>query len=113
MVERTVELCRQLGAGTGREEILPALARAACEQLRLRLRPGVKEEDCGEVFPMAAAMIALDTLSELEGEGRVSAFTAGEVSIRCDGSCSLVRAARQMMAPWTTDGSFAFRGVAG
>jgi len=111
MVERTVELCKLLGAG--REDILPALALAACEQLRLRLRPGVTEAACGEVFPLAAAMIALDTLGELEGENRVSSFTAGEVSIRCDGSHSLVRAARQMMAPWTKDGSFAVRGVDG
>jgi len=111
MVERTVELCKQLGAG--REDILPALARAACEQLRLRLRPGVTEADCGEVFPLAAAMIALDTLRELGGENRVSAFTAGEVTVRCDSSRSMVRAARQMMAPWLRDGSFAVRGVRG
>lgn len=111
MEERTVALCRQLGAG--REDILPALARAACEQLRLRLRPGVRAEDCGEVFPLAAAMIALDALREMEGEGRVSAFTAGEVSVRCDGDRSLVRTARQMLAPWTGDCGFAFRGVQG
>ena len=113
MVEQTVELCREVGAGADREEILPALALAACEQLRARLRSGVRETDCGEVFPLAAAMIALDTLRELEGENGIASFTAGEVSIRCDASRSLVRAARRLMAPWTTDGSFAFRGVRG
>lgn len=113
MVERTVELCKQLGVGGDREGLLPVLALAACEQLRLRLRPGVTEADCGDVFALAAAMIALDTLRELEGEGQVSAFTAGEVTIRCDGDRSLVRAARQMMAPWTKDGGFAVRGVRG
>lgn len=113
MVERTVELCRQLGAGADREDILPALALAACEQLRARLRPGVCETDCGEAFVLAAAMIAMDTLRELEGEKGISSFTAGEVSIRCDGSRSLVRTARALLAPWTTDGSFAVRGVRG
>ena len=113
MIERTVALCRQLGAGADREEILPVLARAACEQLKLRLRSDVTEEDCAEVFPLAAAMIAMDTLKELEGEGGISAFTAGEVSIRCSGSDSLVRAARQMMTPWLQEEGFAFRGVEG
>lgn len=113
MVEQTVALCKQLGAGADREEILPVLARAACEQLRLRLRSGVSEEDCADVFPLAAAMIVMDTLNELGGEGRISAFTAGEVSIRCSGSGSMVRAARQMMAPWLQEEGFAFRGVTG
>jgi len=113
MIERTVALCRQLGAGADREEILPVLARAACEQLRLRLRKGVKETDCEEVFALAAAMIAMDTLNELEGENRVDAFTAGEVTIRCSGSGTMVRAARQMMAPWLQEEGCAFRGVKG
>lgn len=113
MVERTIALCRQLGAPTDREEILPALAAAACEQLMLRLRPGVTQEDCGEVFPLAAAMIAMDTLAQLEGEARVSSFTAGEVTIRCSDSGSLVRAARQMMQPWTQEDGFAVQGVCG
>lgn len=115
MVERTVTLCKQLGAGTDREEILPVLARAACEQLRLRLRSGVTEADCGDVFPLAAAMLVLDTLSELDGESAVTAFTAGEVSIRKENgtSGSLVRAARQMMAPWSREDGFAFLGVEG
>ena len=113
MVERTVALCRQLGAGADREEILPVLARAACEQLKLRLRPDVTQEDCGDAFPLAAAMVVLDTLAELEGENRVSSFTAGEVSIRCAGSGNLVRAARQLLQPWIQESGFAVRGVQG
>lgn len=113
MMQRTIALCRQLGAGAGREEILPALAQAACEQLKLRLRPGVTQEDCGDVFPLAAAMLVMGTLEELEGESRVEAFTAGEVTIRCSGSHTLARAARQMMRPWTREENFAFRGVRG
>ena len=113
MVERTVALCRQLGAGADRDEILPVLALAACEQLKLRLRPGLTQEDCGEVFPLAAAMVVMDTLAELEGEGRISTFTAGEVSIRCSGSGTLVRAARHLLQPWLREEGFAFRGVQG
>lgn len=115
MVERTVALCKQLGAGKDREDILPVLAQAACEQLRLRLRSGVTESDCGDVFSLAAAMLVLDTLSELEGESAVTAFTAGEVTIRREnaGSGSLVRAARQMMVPWSREDGFACQGVRG
>lgn len=113
MVERTVSLCRQLGAEADREEILPVLALAACEQLKQRLRPGLTWEDCGDVFPLAAAMVVMDTLAELEGEGRVSAFTAGEVTIRCSGSGTLVRAARHLLRPWLREEGFAFRGVRG
>lgn len=115
MVERTLTLCKQLGAGADREEILPVLAQAACEQLRLRLRSGVTEADCGDVFPLAAAMLVMDTLSELEGDSAVTAFTAGEVTIRRDntGSGGLVRAVRQMMAPWSREDGFACQGVRG
>ncbi len=113
MIQRTVELCRLLGAGEDREDVLPVLAQAACEGLRRELRPGVTEQVCGDVFPMAAAMLALDALEELRGAGRVSQFTAGEVTIRCDGSGRLGRVARRMMAPWSRDGGFAVRGVRG
>jgi hypothetical protein len=58
-------------------------------------------------------MVVMDTISELDGESRVSAFTAGEVSIRCAGSGHLVRAARQLMQPWTREDGFAVRGVQG
>lgn len=113
MTQRTIALCRQLGAGAGREDILPALAQAACQQLNLRLRPGVTQEDCADVFPLAAAMLVMGTLEELEGESRVNSFTAGEVTIRCSGSGNLARAARQMMQPWTREEGFACRGVRG
>ena len=58
-------------------------------------------------------MVVMDTLAELEGEGRVSAFTAGEVTIRCSGSGTLVRAARQLLQPWLREEGFTFRGVRG
>lgn len=115
MVEQIVALCKQLGAGEDRDALLQPLAQAAWEQLKTKLRPGVTEVDCGGVFPLAAAMLVMDTLGEMTGDSQVTSFTAGEVSIRKEnhGSGSLVRAARQMLAPWTTDDGFAFRGVRG
>jgi hypothetical protein len=113
MVERTVALCRQLGAGADREEILPVMARAACEQLKLCLRADVTPEECEDVFPLAAAMVVLDTLAELEGEKQITAFTAGEVSLRCGGSGDLTRTARRLLRPWTREENFAFQGVRG
>lgn len=113
MVERTVALCRQLGAGADREEILPVMARAACEQLKLCLRANVTAEDCEDVFPLAAAMVVMETLAELEGEKHITSFTAGEVSLRCSNSGDLTRAARRLLRPWTQEEGFAFRGVQG
>lgn len=110
MVEQTVELCRSLGAREG-EEILVPLARGACEQLSRRLRPGVRPADCAHVFPLAAAMLVLELLEQAGGE--VSAFSAGEVTIRKEHSGSMARAAWQLLSPWCGESGFAAMGVRG
>lgn len=115
MVEQVVVLCKQLGAEEDRDALLQPLARAACEQLKKRLRPGVTLDDCAQVFPVAATMIVLDTLHEMSGEDQVTAFTAGEVSIRKEAGASgaMVRTAWQLMSPWTGEAGFAVQGVRG
>lgn len=105
--------CLQLGAG--QEQMLQPLAVSAREQLLARLRPGVTEADCGEVFPLACAMLVMEQLRVLEGADAVTAFTAGEVSIRCDGKKgeTLERGALRLLSPWLANGSFAVMGVEG
>lgn len=113
MEEQIVALCRQLGAGEDRDALLLPLARAALEQMRQSLRKGVEPEDCGDVFPLACAMAALGALQEMTGEDRVTAFTAGEVTIRRESSTALARSARKLLSPWTADEGFCFREVRG
>lgn len=113
MVERVVELCRELGAAEGREVLTAALARSACIRLRARLRPGVSEEDCGPVFPLAAALLTLEYLEAFTGEDRVASFTAGEVSIRREEAKKLGEQAMELLSPWLADGGFVCKGVAG
>ena len=106
-------LCLQLGAR--QEQLLRPLAAAAQEQLAARLRPGVTQEDCGDVFALACAMVAMERLRALEGEDAVTSFTAGQVSIHCDPSRAgnLERGALRLLSPWLSDGGFAVQGVAG
>ena len=65
MVEQIVAFCLQLGAG--QEQMLQPLAVSAREQLLARLRPGVTEADCGEVFPLACAMLVMEQLRVSRG----------------------------------------------
>lgn len=113
--EEILALCYQLGAPEGREELLLPLAAAAAENLKGRLKKGVSPEDCGPVFSLAAAMVAVDGLEESAGMGRVSSFSAGEVSIRTEErrGDSLAAQAQRLLAPWLGETGFAFRGVAG
>ena len=113
MVEQIVALCKQLGEGDDRDALLRPLAQGALEQLSGGLRPGVSVEDCGELFPLACAMTVMGTLQEVTGEGRITAFTAGEVTIRTEGPGQSARVARRLLAPWMGDEGFCVRGVRG
>lgn len=113
MIEQVVALCKELGVGEEQETLLLPLAEAACQQLHDRLRRGVTEEDCSHVFPLAAAMLVLDSLEGLTGESGVTSFTAGEVTIRKEGRTSMRAQAMQLMSPWLGKDGFAFMGVLG
>lgn len=113
MTERIAALCRQLGAEEEREALLLPLAEAACVQLKAGLKEGVVPEDCGEAFPLACAMVVMGVLRELTGENEVTAFTAGEVTIRKEASTVLARSARKLLAPWMRDAAFCVLEAAG
>ncbi len=116
MTKEILDLCRAMGAAEDQEELLLPLIQAAQVRLEGRLRTGVVPEDCGAAFPLAAAMTAMDGLNRCAGGGRVTSFTAGEVSIRTGESGAgdtLSAQAERMLAPWLRETGFAFRGVRG
>ena len=118
MTQEILALCRAMGAD--QEELLLPLVQAVEEQLARRLKEGVTPQDCGQAFPLAAAMIAMDHLSAMSGGGggETTSFTAGELSIRKESGGgsgkSLAAQAGGLLAPWLRDsGGFAFQGVEG
>ena len=117
MTEEVVALCKAMGADGDREELLLPLVRAVVSAMEGRLRAGVTPADCGDAFPLAAAMVVMDGLERAVGSGKVTSFTAGEVSIRTEGETgrreTRTAQAERLMAPWLGETGFAFRGVAG
>lgn len=116
MTEEIMALCRAMGGGGDREELLLPLVRAAAERLAARLRAGVSPADCGSAFPLAVAMMAMDGLEKAAGGSNIVSFAAGEVSIRMGESRkgeSLSDQAERLLAPWLGETGFAFRGVRG
>ena len=119
MIEQILALCGAMGAG--QEELLLPLARAVEQQLAGRLKTGVRPEDCGPAFPLAAAMTVMDRLSAVTGGGgggEMTSFTAGDLTIRKESgsggsSRSLSAQAEGLLAPWLEDTGFVFRGVEG
>lgn len=117
MIEQILALCRAMGAG--QEELLLPLALAVKEQLTGRLKEGASPEDCGTAFPLAAAMLVMDQLSGVTGEGgAVTSFTAGDLTIRKEAggggaARTLSAQAEGLLAPWLKDAGFVFRGVEG
>ena len=86
MTEEIMALCRAMGATEDQEGLLLPLAQASAQALERRLKPGTSPGLCGPAFPLAAAMLAMDGLERAVGSGRVSSFTAGELSIRMGGT---------------------------
>ena len=72
-------------------------------------------EAASMLFPLAVALTAMDGLSGAAGEGDVSSFSAGEVSIQLREQSGGGRReqAERLLAPWLRETGFAFRGVEG
>ena len=80
------------------------------------LRDGLTVEDCGEAYPLAAAWIALEWLRDSRGMDGVTYLSAGDMTVRREGSGdngSLSRKAMELMNPFLRDDGFVFRGVKG
>lgn len=119
MHEKVLELAKYITTA-GEEELplLDALCTAAEEELAGRLREDVQPEDCGVLFPLAAALTAAGDLLPFRGSGDVEQFTAGDVSVRLrkggeQSASSLRRQAAALLSRYLRDGGFAFMGVRG
>lgn len=111
-----MEEARKLAAGIcGTEEtdeLLNVLIQAVVSCLDMRLKDGVSREDCGGVFPVAAALWAAGLYEESRGGGNVTGFSAGSVSLTLEGQKgSHAGMAVQLLAPWLRDTGFSFKGV--
>ncbi len=117
MTQQILQLCRAMGAGEEQEQLLLPLARAVQRRLEARLRAGVRPEDCGDAFPVAAAMCVMETLEQAQGGAEATSFTAGNLSIRTEGAArrraGLAARGEGLLAPWMAGGGFSFRGVRG
>ena len=108
-------LCRAMGAGEEQEDLLLPLVQTAQQSLSVRLRAGAEPEDC-PAFALAAALVAMEGLEGARGLSGVASVTAGEVTIRREGTesgTSRTDQALRLLAPWLGETGFAFQGVAG
>ena len=116
MTEKLLNLLTALGADTSQESLLSPLCQAIQQELTLQLRPGVTLEDCESAFLLAAAWRVLAALQASDGGAGITSFTAGDVSIRQEGSqetAALLEQAERLMAPYTRDSGFSFQEVRG
>lgn len=115
-----MELARTVIGGQTDEELLRVLCGLATERWRLRLRPEVTAEDCGDAFCCAAAYTAAADLAVSRGGEGLESFTAGAVSVRMgtaaergEAGLALRQAAERLMAPYVEPGDVSFKGVRG
>ncbi|MBQ3405393.1 MAG: hypothetical protein IJG63_08275 [Oscillospiraceae bacterium] len=102
-------------------EHLADLCSAALAELTGRLRAGVSQEDCREALVQAAALLTMSMHSAAAmGADGVESYSAGDVSVKRKSSAELSAYARglreqaeMIMAPYTDDRGFAFKGVRG
>lgn len=106
----------------GEESVLSSLCEGAYRLWESRLRDEVEPEDCRGIFIAACAWTALGSLSGVLEAGSPAplSFSAGDFSVSTSRSTdasacakSLQAQAEVLMAPYTTDGEFAFLEVAG
>ena len=116
MTGEIVALAKAMGADPSQEALLTLLCQAAQQELERALKPGLTPEDCESAFLPAAAWMALAGLRAGDGGEGVTAFTAGDVTIRRESgreAAALLEQARRLMAPYVADEGFFIRGVRG
>lgn len=109
--ERVISAAR-IVCGAGEEEmpVLEALCGASADRRLSRLRSGVAPADCEEALICAAAFTAAADLAA--GQGGVTAFSAGALSVKAGTNTGeLRRAAERLMEPFVTPGDIFLQGV--
>ena len=105
---RIVELAEIMTQPEEQERpLLEALCTAAEEEIAGRLRDGLRPEDCGAIYPCAAAMLAAAGLLPCRESGRTGAGGG------CQVGAALRRQAASLMRPYWRDDGFVFTGVRG
>lgn len=100
------------------EEALSRLCEAAEAELTAKLKKGVSAEDCHGAFIIAAAWMALAGLCISRQEDGITAWSAGEVSVKRGMDAGMQAAvyrgqAERLMAPYCVDDGLIFVGVKG
>ena len=128
MTEEIFALARALSGAGEEEEGLRKLCTQAEQELAARLKEGVTAGDCAEAFALAAAWTALADWRAGEDLEGVSAFSAGDLTVRGGGEAAclrrvsamlsappeeLRRRAEAVLAPYLADRGFHFQGVPG
>ncbi len=115
MTQQVLELLKKLRPSTEDEGVLELLCRTACSRLDGLLAEGVKPEDCGDSYPLAAAWLAMDWLDNMGDGANITALSAGDLTVRRSdsGQGGRSRRALELMAPYLRDEGFVFRGVRG
>ncbi len=99
----------------GQTELLNALCMASTAALTVRLKEGLKPEDCKADFIAAASLFALASLNSVKDAGALERITAGDLTLHkavpSDAASNCLRnQAELMIAPYLKD-RFSFRGV--
>ena len=96
------------------KQLLQILCRGASSALAVRLREGLKPEDCKADFIAAASLLALASLNSVDETKQLEVFQAGDMTLRRgkgDAASNCLRNQAQLIiAPYLQD-SFSFRGV--
>lgn len=98
------------------QELLRILCAAAASSLELRLKEGLRPQDCAQDFVGAASLYAVAALEEAREESAVEEFKAGDLTVKTgsakqEGAAkALFRQAELLAKPYLAD-SFAFVGV--
>ena len=96
------------------QSVMEAVCRGAVVSLENKLRSNLSVDDCLDDFVMAAAMCAVAAMSEISDLGQVEQFTAGDLTVRRNGSTTAANCLRMqaemLMAPYVKT-RLAFMGV--
>ena len=96
------------------KDLLSVLCSIAVASLTVRLKDGIRPEDCRADFVPGASLLALAALNGAEGSSDVEEFKAGDLTVKRKGadaaSRCLQKQAEILMGPYLKD-RFVFLGV--
>lgn len=111
-MDEILDMAAAISGGEKTDPLLEALCQAAYEAMKMRLRENVDLKECGKAFPVAVAAIAAKAWEAGVGEGAISSFAAGSVSLSvAQEGDRFTSAAVELLRPWMKDDGFGFQRV--